>query len=90
MLPLRMGGAVATTRVTVSLPTDLVAKLKTEAGERSMSAFVATLIQEHLEEAELERLWKAYVDDVGVTADDVATADRVLDELLADPATDAA
>jgi hypothetical protein len=90
MLSLRMGGAVATTRVTVSLPTDLVAKLKTEAGERSMSAFVAALIQEHLEEAELERLWKAYVDDVGVTADDVATADRVLNELLVDPATDAA
>jgi hypothetical protein len=85
-----MGGAVATTRVTVSLPTDLVAKLKTAAGERSLSAFVAALIQEHLEGAESDRLWKAYVDDVGVTADDVATADRVLNELLADPATDAA
>jgi hypothetical protein len=58
-----------------------VAKLKTEAGELSISAFVAGLIQKHLEEVELERLWKAYVDDVGVTADDVATADRVLDKL---------
>jgi hypothetical protein len=81
---------MATTRVTISLPADLVAKLKVEAGERSMSAYVAALIQEHLEEAELERLWQAYLADVGVTADDIATADQVLDELLADSATDAA
>jgi hypothetical protein len=81
---------MATTRVTVSLPADLVAKLKVEAGERSMSAYVAALIQEHLEDAELERLWQAYLDDVGVTSDDIATADQVLNELLAKPATDAA
>lgn len=70
-------------RVTISLPAELAEKLSAAAGDRPVSAYLADLIQGHLEDAELGRLWEEYVAGVGVTPDDIATADQVLDELLA-------
>jgi hypothetical protein len=46
-----------------------------------MSDHTADAIQD-LPEAELERLWGEYLHEVGVTAEDLATADRVLDALV--------
>lgn len=81
---------MAIKRVTVSLPDDLASRLKSEAGDRSVSAYVAELIYEHLVEAEAGRLWQEYVAEAAVSADDVAAADEILDELRAQQAPDAA
>ena len=70
------------TRVTISLPRELAAQLKDAAGNRSVSSFVADLIRENLQDEDIARLWRAYLDDVGVGSTDIATADRILDDLL--------
>lgn len=81
---------MAIKRVTVSLPEELAAKLRSEAGGRSVSAYVADLISEHFDESEVERLWRSYLDEVAITSEDIATADEILNKLTARPATDAA
>ena len=73
---------VTTTRVTISLPEDLARRLHDEAGSGSVSAYVAALIGDHFESADLDALWAEYVDDVGVTPDDIASADALLDALV--------
>jgi hypothetical protein len=76
---------MAIKRVTVSVPEDLAARISTAAGGRSVSAYIAKVLGEHLETNELERLWREYVGEVGISADDIAAADDVLDELTAGP-----
>ena len=76
---------MAIKRVTVSLPENLAARVSVAAGERSVSAYIARVLGEHLETSELEVLWREYVSEVGVSADDLAAADEVLDELTAGP-----
>jgi hypothetical protein len=78
---------MAIKRVTVSLPEELAARVSAAAGERSVSAYIAALLGEHLEASELERLWREYVDEIGVSADDIAAADEVLDELTVGPSS---
>jgi hypothetical protein len=78
-----MLAAVTIKRVTISLPEDLADKLREQAGDRSVSAYVADLISDHLDNDELEALWRGFVDDVGPSDTDIAAADRVLDELTA-------
>jgi len=68
-------------RVTISLPEELVDSVRGVVGDGSMSAYVADLIREHLQDDDLDALWRAFVADVGLSADDVTAADRVLDEL---------
>jgi Arc/MetJ-type ribon-helix-helix transcriptional regulator len=72
---------MAIKRLTISLPEDLVESVRGAVGDGSMSAYVADLIREHLRDDDLDTLWRAFVDDVGLSADDVAAADRILDEL---------
>lgn len=81
---------MAIKRVTVSLPAEIADRLRAEAGGRSVSAYVAELISERLEDTELDALWRAYLDEVGLSADDIDAADRVLDELVAARTTGAA
>ena len=76
---------MAIKRVTVSLPENLATRVSVAAGERSVSAYIARVLGEHLETSELEVLWREYVSEVGVSADDLAAADEVLDELTAGP-----
>ncbi len=70
-------------RVTISLPEELADRLRAEAGDRSVSAYVGELISEHLDNDDLDALWRGFVEDVGLSADDVAAADQVLDDLTA-------
>lgn len=83
-----LGGVIK--RVTISLPEEIADRLRADAGDRSVSAHVAELISRHLEDAELDEMWQSYLGDVGLTADDIAAADRLLDELFSNPAHGAA
>ena len=76
---------MAIKRVTVSLPEELAIRVSAAAGERSVSAYIAEVLGEHLETSELERLWREFVGEVGVSADDIAAADEVLDALTTGP-----
>lgn len=81
---------MTTRRVTVSLPEELAEKLREQAGERSVSAFVADILEERLERRELDRLWADYLRDTGVSASDLTEADAILNDLLGSHATGAA
>lgn len=58
---------MSTRRITISVPEEIAARIKKEAGAMSVSAWVARLIEKKLEEAELERQWEGFYRDV--TAD---------------------
>ncbi|HEX6237563.1 MAG TPA: hypothetical protein VFZ68_10245 [Acidimicrobiales bacterium] len=81
---------MAIKRVTISLPEELAGRLRAEAGDRPVSAHVADLIARHLEERDLDELWRSYLDEIDLSPDDVAAADRLLDELLTEPTSGAA
>lgn len=51
-------------RITISVPEEVARRLKKAAGPMPVSAWVTERIEEHLDEAELEREWRAFCQDV--------------------------
>ena len=65
-------------RITISVPEEVAARLKAAAGSTPVSAWVTSLIEEHLDEAELDRLWEEFYHDVSPGRDAIRKADAIL------------
>ena len=69
---------MAIRRITISVPEDVARRLKAAAGDTPVSARVTQLIEEHLEEADLQRLWLEFYRDVSPSPADVRRARSML------------
>ena len=64
-------------RITISVPAKTAARIKKAAGAASVSAWVTGVIEEHLEDAELERLWQDFCRSVQPRRRDIRRADTI-------------
>jgi hypothetical protein len=55
-------------RITISVPDSVAARIKKAAGSAAVSAWVTGVIEEHLDDAELEREWERFYRDVAPSA----------------------
>jgi hypothetical protein len=70
-------------RITISVPTETAARIKKAAGASSVSAWVTGIIEEHLEDALLERMWQEFYRSVRPRKGDVRRANAMLRRLTA-------
>lgn|GEM_PF-1980303 len=68
-------------RITISVPQDVANNIKKAAGKTPVSAWVADVVTEHLNDAELERQWQRFYDEVRPARQDLAKAEAVLKRL---------
>ena len=68
-------------RITISVPARTAARIKKAAGRVPVSAWVTGLIEEHIEHAELERLWQEFYESVRPQAADTKKADAMFKRL---------
>ena len=68
-------------RMTISLPDSTARRIKMAAAGGSVSAWVAAVVEDHLDEAELERLWLEFYESVGPRREDVRRADSLFKRL---------
>jgi len=68
-------------RITVSVPAEVATRIKKAAGTTPVSAWVTGLIQEHLDDAELERTWQEFYRDVAPRREDLRRADAIFKRL---------
>jgi hypothetical protein len=73
---------MAIKRITLSVPEEVVARVKRAAGTTPISAWVSQLIEQYLDEAELEERWREFVRDVAPTRDDSHRAEATLKRLM--------
>ncbi len=69
---------MAIKRITISVPADVAARIKKAAGSTPISAWVTDRIEEHLDDAELERLWTAFYREVAPAREDTRAAAAIL------------
>lgn len=55
---------MAIKRITISVPEEIAARIKRAAGSMPVSAWVTELVEEHLDDADLERQWQAFYESV--------------------------
>ncbi len=68
-------------RITISVPGETASRIKKAARGMSVSAWVTGLVEERLEDAELERLWRDFYQGVRPRRRDVRRADALFDRL---------
>ena len=68
-------------RITISVPSDVASRIKKAAGRVPVSAWVTEIIEEHLDDAELERQWQRFHAEVKPKAADVRRASAMLKRL---------
>jgi hypothetical protein len=61
---------MAIRRITISVPEDVAKRIKKAAGQTPVSSWVTELIEEHLDDAELERKWMHFYESVAPTRKD--------------------
>jgi hypothetical protein len=69
-------------RITISVPSQVAARIKKAAGKRAVSAWVTSLIEERLDDAELERLWREFYRSVNPSRSDRKRADAIFRRLV--------
>jgi predicted DNA-binding protein len=57
-------------RITISVPVQTAKRIKQAAGQTPVSSWVTEVIEEHLEDAELERKWREFYAAVNPSAKD--------------------
>jgi hypothetical protein len=72
-------------RITISLPDDVARRIKKAAADKSVSAWVAGVIEDRLEDEELERLWQDFYRSVRPRREDVRRADALFKRLTKSP-----
>jgi hypothetical protein len=72
-------------RITISVPDGVARRLKKAAGKGSVSAWLTGVIEGHLEDAELERLWQEFYASVAPRPADVRRAGVLFDRLTKAP-----
>jgi hypothetical protein len=65
----------------LSVPEELAEKIKRAAGEKPVSAWVTDQLEADLNEAELERQWLEFYNDLNPTAADRVWVDSALSRL---------
>jgi hypothetical protein len=75
---------MAIRRITLSVPEEVAGRIKKAAGNKPVSAWVTDLIEEHLDDAELERHWEEFYQNVGPSREDVRRADAMFKRLTRD------
>ncbi len=65
-------------RITISVPEKTAARIKKAAGATPVSAWVTSLIEEHLDDAALDRLWQEFYRDVNPGKEAIRKADAIL------------
>jgi hypothetical protein len=70
-------------RMTVSLPEDTARRLKSAARGRSVSALLAELVDETLDQRELETQWRQLYNQVAPSLAASQKAERILSALIA-------
>lgn len=73
---------MAIKRITISVPEEVAKRIKKAAGNAPVSAWLTDLVDEHLNDAELERQWAAFVKDVAPTPADVRKAEAMYRRLV--------
>jgi hypothetical protein len=68
-------------RITISVRDEVASRIKRAAGATPVSTWVTDLIEEHLDDAELERRWQEFYRDVNPTRTDVRRADATFKRL---------
>jgi hypothetical protein len=68
-------------RITISVPEEVAARIKKAAGAKPVSTWVTELVEEHLDDAELERQWQNFYRDVAPKREDIRRADTLFSRL---------
>jgi hypothetical protein len=68
-------------RITISVPATVATRIKKAAGAVPVSAWVTDVIEEHLNDAELERQWQEFYRAVLPSRKDVGRAQALLKRL---------
>ena len=68
-------------RITISVPVDVAARIKRAAGKTPVSAWVTDVLEARLEDAELDRLWQEFYEEVAPRPTDVRRADGIFRRL---------
>jgi hypothetical protein len=68
-------------RITISVPADTARRIKKAAADTSVSAWVTSVIEERLDDAELERLWQEFYESVAPRRADVQRAEALFKRL---------
>jgi hypothetical protein len=68
-------------RITISVPEEVARRVKRAAGSQPVSAWVTRLIDGHLDDAELERQWRAFYRDVAPRRKDIRKAEATFKRL---------
>jgi hypothetical protein len=72
-------------RITISVPARVAARIKKAAGRTPVSAWVTGVIEEHLEDSELERLWSEFYLSVRPRGADMKRAEGILKRITRSP-----
>ncbi|MBK6697244.1 MAG: hypothetical protein IPG50_34410 [Myxococcales bacterium] len=72
-------------RITISVPSDVAARIKKAAGASPVSAWVTELIEEHLDEQELARRWDEFCREVAPTRSETRRAGELYKRLVKQP-----
>jgi hypothetical protein len=70
-------------RITISVPETVARRIKRAAGSTPVSSWVTDVIEAHLDDAELDRLWEEFCRDVSPSAKDARRADAIFKRLTA-------
>jgi len=68
-------------RITISVPEQVAGRIKKAAGDKPVSTWVSDLIEEHLDDAELDRQWQEFYRDVSPRRRDIRRADAIFKRL---------
>jgi len=68
-------------RITISVPVATAARIKKAAGDTPVSAWVTETIEERLDDAELENLWREFYRSVRPRREDIRRADAMFRRL---------
>ncbi|MBI2393988.1 MAG: hypothetical protein HYV09_30740 [Deltaproteobacteria bacterium] len=68
-------------RITISVPEEVARRIKEAAADASVSAWVTSVIEERLEDAELDRLWDEFYRSVRPRRADIARANTLFRQL---------
>jgi len=69
---------MAIRRITISVPEQVAARIKKAAGSTPVSAWVTSLIEDHLDDTELDRLWQEFYRDVNPGREARRKADAIM------------
>jgi hypothetical protein len=76
---------MAIKRITLSVPEEVANQIKKAAGATPVSQWVTNLVEEHLDDAELERLWQEFCREVRPGPADGKRARAIFNRLTGQP-----